>query len=370
MRITKQTLAIYADARKEREQPTEPDYSGISPFLLKQARKDWKAGDIEGVLSKMGNHEHFRFVTDNLARLVARGLYERAFLTAYTSINLNAGSLPHWDDLRWLLGFADRRRLLAISDPLPDNAPFTVYRGVGDGRIKKYARGLSWTASPEVASWFAVYWGGRVKNSDPAVFEYTVKISDEVIFYLNERNEQEFVIDLPPQARPRRLAKLPNPAKLPDDPFDDVYYHARNVFKCDPTSVHGAQHWRNVESNGMQFCKRTGADLTVVRCFALLHDCCRKDDGADPKHGVRSADRLSEFAKQLAVLKGLDRDQMRLLDYAIRHHVAGKVSDDPTIGTCWDADRLELDRVGIVADERYMSTAMGKLNARRLAGKG
>jgi len=51
---------------------------------------------------------------------------------------------------------------------------------------------------------------------------------------------------------------------------------------------------------------------------------------------------------------------MRLLDYAIRHHVDGDVSDDPTIGTCWDADRLDLGRVGIVPDERYMSTARGK----------
>ena len=51
---------------------------------------------------------------------------------------------------------------------------------------------------------------------------------------------------------------------------------------------------------------------------------------------------------------------MRLLDYAIRHHVDGDVSDDPTIGTCWDADRLDLGRVGIVPDEQYMSTAEGK----------
>jgi uncharacterized protein len=315
----------------------------------------------------MGNHEHFRFVTENIARLIARNLYERAFVEAYTSINLNAGTLPHWDELRFLIQFADGERLLRAGDPLPEGASFTVYRGVGDGRYAKYVRGLSWTASPHTAAWFADYWSRRAADSDPAVFEYTVK-PERVLFYLNDRDEQEFVIDLPHQARPRRLAKMPKPEKPPSDPHDEVYYHAKAVFECDPTSVHGAWHWRAVESNGTQLCRWTGADLAVVRCFALLHDCCRRDDGADPRHGVRAANHLPEFAKELAVLKGLDEKQMRLLDIAIRRHVDGKVSDDPTIGTCWDADRLELGRVGIVPDERLMSTAAGKANARRLAG--
>ena len=40
----------------------------------------------------------------------------------------------------------------------------------------------------------------------------------------------------------------------------------------------------------------------------------------------------------------------------IRHHTGGRTSDDPTTGTCWDADRLDIGRVGIIPHQRYMST--------------
>ena len=33
------------------------------------------------------------------------------------------------------------------------------------------------------------------------------------------------------------------------------------------------------------------------------------------------------------------------------------------VGTCWDADRLDIGRVGIVPHERYMSTAAGRRRA-------
>ena len=40
-------------------------------------------------------------------------------------------------------------------------------------------------------------------------------------------------------------------------------------------------------------------------------------------------------------------------------------TDDPTIGTCWDADRLDIGRVGIIPHERFMSTAAGKRRVSR-----
>jgi len=43
----------------------------------------------------------------------------------------------------------------------------------------------------------------------------------------------------------------------------------------------------------------TGADETVIRLFALLHDSCRLDDGADLLHGPRAADMLGEIAGTL-----------------------------------------------------------------------
>jgi uncharacterized protein len=38
---------------------------------------------------------------------------------------------------------------------------------------------------------------------------------------------------------------------------------------------------------------------------------------------------------------------MELLDAAIRYHADGLREGDVTVQTCWDADRLDLGRVGI-----------------------
>ena len=38
--------------------------------------------------------------------------------------------------------------------------------------------------------------------------------------------------------------------------------------------------------------------------------------------------------------------------------------DAITIGTCWDADRLDLGRVGIIPSSDFMSTQAGKESAR------
>jgi uncharacterized protein len=44
----------------------------------------------------------------------------------------------------------------------------------------------------------------------------------------------------------------------------------------------------------------------------------------------------------------------------VRYHTSGLTSPDPTIGTCWDADRLDIGRVGITPCGHYMSTVAGK----------
>jgi len=149
---------------------------------------------------------------------------------------------------------------------------------------------------------------------------------------------------------------------LPEETdFNAVRAYARSQFRCGVDSIHGLRHWRTVDDNARLLCSDTGADLTVVRLFAYLHDHCRIDDVGDPNHGKRAADNLGRIPANLLKISPA---QMKLLDYAIRHHVDGEVSDDPTIGTCWDADRLDLGRVGIDPDEKYMSTRRGKELAR------
>lgn len=122
-------------------------------------------------------------------------------------------------------------------------------------------------------------------------------------------------------------------------------------------SCHGPAHWRRVERNGLLLATRTGADIEVVRLFALFHDSRRENDGWDEGHGARGA----EYATALRGREYLLNDsQFDLLHYACVWHTDQRHHEDPTIGTCWDADRLDLGRVGIIPNPDHMSTEFGR----------
>ena len=126
---------------------------------------------------------------------------------------------------------------------------------------------------------------------------------------------------------------------------------------------HGPGHWAKVDHAGIELGKYTpGADMEVVRFFALFHDTMRESEWRDPEHGKRGAD----LALDLGVNHMLTRKQWAALQRACIHHDAGMTSDDPTIGVCWDADRLDLPRVGILPDPALFSTEAGRSAAERL----
>jgi uncharacterized protein len=135
---------------------------------------------------------------------------------------------------------------------------------------------------------------------------------------------------------------------------------AESVFRCGGDSCHGFGHWRNVEANFLLIAETNGADILVGRLFAILHDCCREDDGADPLHGPRAAALIREWSPRLR----LSTPQEDLLVFAVHHHTDGETTRDPTIGACWDADRLDLGRVGMIPLPLYMSTSVGREIAR------
>jgi uncharacterized protein len=137
----------------------------------------------------------------------------------------------------------------------------------------------------------------------------------------------------------------------------ELRVYAESVFRCNPHSIHGPAHWRNVEDTVIFIASETGADVVVGRLFAIFHDCCRLNDGSDWAHGPRAADLLRRIAGSRFTL---DVARLDLLLHAVSHHTDGTISDDPTIGACWDADRLDLGRVGITPDEILMSTQPGK----------
>lgn len=124
--------------------------------------------------------------------------------------------------------------------------------------------------------------------------------------------------------------------------------------------IHGPEHWSRVAANGLALAtETTGADKHVVSLFALLHDSMRENDSYDPEHGLRAAD----LALELFALLKVDHHQLQVLTRALAEHDRGQVSDDPTIGCCWDADRLDLPRVGTTPDPRFFSTPSGRKRA-------
>ena len=126
--------------------------------------------------------------------------------------------------------------------------------------------------------------------------------------------------------------------------------------------LHGPAHWRRVASFGAQLSRETPeADSHVVSVFAALHDTQRYTDARDPHHGRRAA----ELALNLrGVLFEAEDEQMDILVEALTYHADGLVSEHPTIGCCWDADRLDLPRCGIRVDPAMLSTPAAKRRAR------
>lgn len=123
--------------------------------------------------------------------------------------------------------------------------------------------------------------------------------------------------------------------------------------------IHGPGHWLRVRCNGLALAARTpGADVRAVELFALLHDSRRRDDGRDFGHGQRAADYAETLVRD-GILR-LDPARLDLLVAACAGHELGGVSKDPTIGCCWDADRLELARLGRPPVDRLLSTAAAR----------
>ena len=124
--------------------------------------------------------------------------------------------------------------------------------------------------------------------------------------------------------------------------------------------LHGEAHWLAVATTGLDLAAETGADPQIVFAFGLLHDTRRENDRRDLGHGSRAA----VFARELhrdGVLV-LDEGRLELLCLAMELHADGQVSVERTVGTCWDADRLHLTRLGpgFVLDPALLSTAAAR----------
>ncbi|MEA2516366.1 MAG: uncharacterized protein QOG16_204 [Actinomycetota bacterium] len=142
------------------------------------------------------------------------------------------------------------------------------------------------------------------------------------------------------------------------DPYRDLVSEALARSNRPQSVDHGIHHWQLVAVCGAELIPLVpGVDPDVVFCFALFHDSMRENDYVDPGHGKRGGELAREL---LGGRELLDEAQLDDLVYACDHHTSSRTSDDPTIGVCWDSDRLNLWRVAIEPDPRLMSTSAGR----------
>ena len=121
--------------------------------------------------------------------------------------------------------------------------------------------------------------------------------------------------------------------------------------------VHGISHWARVLQNGLRLAEMTGANTKVVQLFAIFHDAKRINETVDFMHGKRGADFAS---KQRGILFDLTDEEFDLLYTACAHHTDGMTAGEITVITCWDADRLDLARSGIIPAPSRLCTADAK----------
>jgi uncharacterized protein len=140
---------------------------------------------------------------------------------------------------------------------------------------------------------------------------------------------------------------------VPD--LDKLLETVREHAQVGGSYVHGEQHWRAVAEVGLRLLEdNRRADPDVVFLFALFHDAARENEHTDPGHGRRGAALAATLRADRAFT--LPDDRFKILLEACATHTEALFSDQPTIGVCYDADRLNLWRVGTTPDPKLLST--------------
>ena len=132
----------------------------------------------------------------------------------------------------------------------------------------------------------------------------------------------------------------------------------KDTFLLDLHGIHGLSHWSRVR-NGLKISQYNGANKRVIELFSFFHDLKRENNNRDIHHGLRSSQFIQTLSNDLLKITDSERE---LLTFACMHHNHSRdiKTDDITILTCFDADALDLGRVGIMPDPARLSTDIGK----------
>jgi uncharacterized protein len=136
-----------------------------------------------------------------------------------------------------------------------------------------------------------------------------------------------------------------------------IVHRVLEDYALPPHGTHGVGHWARVLENGLRLAEVSGACVEVVRLFAVFHDSRRVNEGVDHGHGQRGAELA---AKLRGDLFDLDDHEFQLLQEACAWHTDGLTVGNITVQSCWDADRLDLGRVGTLPDPRRLCTAAAR----------
>ena len=139
---------------------------------------------------------------------------------------------------------------------------------------------------------------------------------------------------------------------------DELLQTILKQYRLPWNGVHGLSHWARVLENGRLLAAKTGARLEVVELFAVLHDSKRPHEGIEFTHGRLGADYAASLRGSLFQLNDSD---FEVLYMACLEHTNGKIDGDVTLQACWDADRLDLGRVGIKPDPKQLCTPAARL---------
>ena len=136
----------------------------------------------------------------------------------------------------------------------------------------------------------------------------------------------------------------------------------KKEFKINFYGDHGVEHWERVFKNTQILAQHYEVESKVFELFSLLHDSKRENEYVDERHGPRAA----AFVKKLIneeLIKLSKEDEQRLIFTCANHTVTDKdnlLYNDIIVQICLDSDRLDIGRVGIPPEARYMATDYAK----------
>ena len=138
--------------------------------------------------------------------------------------------------------------------------------------------------------------------------------------------------------------------------YEKIRIYSASRWPEDMGETHGLEHWDRVAMFGRMLYQE-GADMDVVLAFAYLHDSERRNNARDIKHGARASKLIDSIRH--TKLRDLSDEQIYKLKRACELHTIAHKTGDITIDICFDADRMDLLRVGNMPDPKRMATKRG-----------